>query len=334
MLHFEAKISENAHMIMPAARILDFSEIPVVDIGPLVRGESRRESETVDAIARACQNVGFMYVRNHGMPTAALNDLVDRAKLFFALPTAKKKSVAVEDSPQFRGYLPLEYTGNEGEKGKNLQEGFMIMHERPLDAFPMHGPNQWPSALPSLRPAMRIYFGEMEKLAKPLMHGIAMALGLKSDFLDNFHRNPMSVLKLNHYPPQEIMDETEIIGVGGHCDGGSFTILWQDSLGGLEVRNKSGDWVGVPPIANTFVINIANLLQRWTNGRFSSTEHRVINRYGKDRYSIAFFVYPSHSTVIEPIVDQSRGEYEPVVCGEDMLTYFRRVYPQRAAGSA
>ena len=144
----------------------------------------------------------------------------------------------------------------------------------------------------------------------------------------------MSVLKLNHYPPQEIMDETEIIGVGGHCDGGSFTILWQDSLGGLEVRNKSGDWVGVPPIANTFVINIANLLQRWTNGRFSSTEHRVINRYGKDRYSIAFFVYPSHSTVIEPVVDQSRGEYEPVVCGEDMLTYFRRVYPQRAAGSA
>jgi isopenicillin N synthase-like dioxygenase len=316
-------------MIMPAARILDFSEVPVIDIRSLVRGERQHEARTIDAIARACQDVGFMYVQNHDVPGPVLNRLVEQAKLFFALPTPEKDSVAVADSPQFRGYLPLEYTGNEGEKGKNLQEGFMIMHEQPLGGFPMHGPNQWPKALPSLRAAMSDYFVVMEKLASPLMHGLAMALGHKRDFFDDFHRNTMSVLKLNHYPPQEIMDETEIIGVGGHCDGGTFTILWQDSLGGLEVRNKSGNWVGVPPMDGTFVINIANLLQRWTNGRFSSTEHRVINRYGKDRYSIAFFVYPAHSAVVRPVVDESRGEFEPVVCGEDMLTYFRRVYPQR-----
>jgi isopenicillin N synthase-like dioxygenase len=321
-------------MIMPAARILDFSEIPVVDIAPLVRGDKRNEAGTVQAIARACQDIGFMYVRNHDVPAAKLSRLVEQAKLFFASPMVEKKRVAVEDSPQFRGYLPLEYTGNEGEKGKNLQEGFMIMHEQPFGSFPMHGRNQWPDALPFLRPAMQDYFNAMEKLATPLMHGFAVALGLKSDFFDDFHHDPMSVLKLNHYPPQQILDETEMIGVGGHCDGGSFTILWQDTLGGLEVRNKSGDWVGVPPIEGTFVINIANLLQRWTNGRFSSTEHRVINRYGKDRYSIAFFVYPSHSTIIAPVVDQSRGEFEPIICGEDMLTYFRRVYPQRAAAGA
>jgi isopenicillin N synthase-like dioxygenase len=321
-------------MIMPTARILDFSEITVVDIGPLVRSERKHEARTIDAIARACQDIGFMYVRNHGAPSASLDGLVEQAKLFFALPTAEKMRVAVESSPQFRGYLPLEYTGNEGEKGKNLQEGFMIMHERPLDSFPMHGPNQWPPALPSLRPAMWDYFAAMESLAAPLLHGFAMALGLDRDFFDGCHRRPMSVLKLNHYPPQQIMDETEIIGVGGHCDGGSFTILWQDSLGGLEVRNKSGDWVGVPPIDGTFVINVANLLQRWTNGRFSSTEHRVINRYGKDRYSIAFFVYPASDIVVRPVVDQSQGELEPVVCGEDMLTYFRRVYPQREIRAA
>ena len=318
-------------MIMPAARILDFSEVPVVDIGPLVHGKSSGEARTVDAIARACQDVGFMYVRNHNVSAWALNRLIEQARRFFALSTPDKMSVAVENSPHFRGYLPLEYTGNEGEKGKNLQEGFMIMHERPLDAFPIHGPNQWPRALPSLHSAMWDYFTAMENLAAALLHGFALALGLKRDFFDSFHRCPMNVLKLNHYPPQEIMDETEIIGVGGHCDGGSFTILWHDSLGGLEVRNKRGDWVGVPPIAGTFVINIANLLQRCTNGRFSSTEHRVINRYGKDRYSIAFFVYPAHDTIISPVVDQARGDFAPVVCGNDMLTYFRRVYPQRAA---
>lgn len=321
-------------MIMPAARILDFSEVPVIDAGPLVRGQSAREARTVDAIARACEDVGFMYVRNHDVPGSVRDRLVTQAKLFFDLPTAEKNSVAVEASPQFRGYLPLEYTGNEGEKGKNLQEGFMIMHEQPLGPFPMHGPNQWPRALPSLRPAMWDYFAAMEQLAAPLMQGFALALGQPRDFFDGCHRDPMSTLKLNHYPPQEIMDETEIIGVGGHCDGGSFTILWQDSLGGLEVKNKRGDWVGVPPMESTFVINIANLLQRWTNGRFSSTEHRVINRYGKDRYSIAFFVYPSHSTVIRPVVDQSRGLLDPVVVGDDMLTYFRRVYPQRSHASA
>src|ERR1041385_6696707 len=99
-------------MIMPAARILDFSEIPVIDIAPLIDGDTRRETETVAAIARACQDVGFFYVRNHGVPTATRDRLVAQAKLFFALPAAEKKSVSVEDSPQFRGYLPLEYTAN------------------------------------------------------------------------------------------------------------------------------------------------------------------------------------------------------------------------------
>src|ERR1041385_1249694 len=276
-------------MIMPAARILDFSEIPVIDIAPLLDGNTRRETETVAAIARACQDVGFFYVRNHGVPTATRARLVAQAKLFFALPSVEKKSVSVEDSPQFRGYLPLEYTGNEGEKGKNLQEGFMVMHDRPRDAFQMHGTNQWPKALPSLQPAMWDYFGAMETLAGPLTHGFAMALGLKRDFFDHAHMDPMSVLKLNHYPPQPPMDESEIIGVGGHCDGGSFTILWQDSLGGLEVRNKSGEWVGVPPVENTFVINIANLLQRWTNGRFSSTDRkstRLNSSHGYISYAV------------------------------------------------
>lgn len=317
-------------MVTLATRVLDFSEIPVVDLEPLSTDRGSIQS-VVREIERACEDVGFMYIRNHGVSAATLSWIVDQATRFFALPTEEKASVSVAESPQFRGYLPLDYTGNEGEKGKNLQEGFMIMHEKPLGPFIMHGPNQWPKALPSLRPAMEGYFVEMEKLASSLLHVFAMAVGEKREFFDKFHKHdPMNVLKLNHYPPQEVVDETEIIGVGGHCDGGSFTILWQDSLGGLEVRNKSGEWVGVPPIEGTFVINVGNLLQLWTGGRFSSTEHRVINRYGKDRNSIAFFVYPSQETVILPIDERSGTKLDPVVCGEDMLTYFRRVYPQRA----
>src|SRR5579885_590336 len=116
-------------MIMPAARILDFSEIPIIDAGPLVRGDRAAEPATIEQIARACEDVGFMYVRNHDVPRPVLERLVSEAQRFFALLAADKQCVAVEDSPQFRCYLPLEYTGNEGEKGKNLQEGFMVMHE-------------------------------------------------------------------------------------------------------------------------------------------------------------------------------------------------------------
>jgi isopenicillin N synthase-like dioxygenase len=320
-------------MILPASRVLDFSEIPVVDVAPLM-APGADVSGVIDEIARACTDVGFMYIRNHGVQKGVLDKLIAQSGSFFSLPTAAKMDVSVESSPQFRGYLPLEYNGDEGEKGKNLQEGFMVMHDRPKDSFQMHGPNQWPVQLPALRPAMLEYFEAMEALAAPLLRGFSMALGLAPNRFDAWHRDPMSVLKLNHYPPQEITDESDLIGVGGHCDGGSFTILWQDSQGGLEVMNKRGDWVGVPPIDGTFVINIANLLQRWTNGRFASTEHRVINRFGKDRYSIAFFVYPGAATVVSPLVDQAAGTFGPVVCGEDMLTYFRRVYPQRPPATA
>jgi isopenicillin N synthase-like dioxygenase len=124
------------------------------------------------------------------------------------------------------------------------------------------------------------------------------------------------------------MNDAYMLGVGGHTDFSAFTILWQDDLGGLEVLNKSGEWVGVPPIEDTFVINIGDLMQVWTNGRFSSTEHRVINRYGKDRNSIAFFVDPVYSTKVEPLVDRS-GNYEPVVSGDHIYAQFRRIYPQR-----
>jgi isopenicillin N synthase-like dioxygenase len=317
-------------MVVPASRILDFSEAPVVDIGALVAGDEKRIPGVVAAIAAACEQVGFMYVRNHGVDATVVSATVEAAKAFFALPVGQKMQVAIENSPQFRGYLPLEYTGEEGPSGKNLQEAFVVMHERPLDDRALlYGPNQWPAQAPGLRAAMERYFAAMEALAYKMLPGFAAALGLPPTFFEADFRQPMMILKPNHYPPQEITDETEMIGVGGHCDGGGFTILWQDNQGGLEIRNKSGEWVGVPPIEGTFVINIGNMLQRWTNGRFSSTEHRVINRYGADRYSIAFFADPNYFTSISAVVDKTGNDDPPIICGEYLYKNYRRIYPQR-----
>jgi isopenicillin N synthase-like dioxygenase len=321
-------------MVVPAKRIMNFSEAPIVDIGPLVRGDKAEIPDVVQNIQRACEGIGFMYVKNHGVARATLDAMVSEAKAFFDLPVDQKLSVAVEQSRQFRGYLPLEYTGNEGPEGKNLQEAFIIMHERGLDSSNLlDGPNQWPAALPTIKPAMLHYFAAMEDLAFKLLPGFALSLGLPGNYFTEAFTKPIMVLKPNHYPPQKIADETQIIGVGGHCDGGGFTILWQDNLGGLEIKNKSGEWIGVPPIKDTFVINIGNLLQRWTNGRFSSTEHRVINRFGKDRYSIAFFADPNYHTLIGPIVDKKNNDDLPIVCGEYLYKNYERIYPQRSAVS-
>ena len=317
---------------LPKTRKLDFSEIPLVDIGPLTDGNEKASGKVIADIARACQDVGFMYVKNHGVSPKALRQLQQEVEVFFDLPHAEKMSVAVENSPQYRGYLPAEYTGEEGEKGKNLQEGFIYLPDRPIGAAPLYGPNEWPAARPNLRPAMLDYFGKMEKLSLRPPPAFARSLGLAPDhFAASFDDSAMMMLKLNHYPPQEVMNENEMMGVGGHTDFSAFTIFWQDNLGGLEVLNKSNEWVGVPPIEDTFVINIGDLMQIWTNGRFSSTEHRVINRYGKDRNSIAFFVNPKYAVVVEPQVDRGAAATKPLVSGEHIYAQFRRIYPQRRA---
>ena len=121
----------------------------------------------------------------------------------------------------------------------------------------------------------------------------------------------MSLLKLNHYPPQDSPESVKHIGVVPHSDSGAFTILWQDDGDGLEIENKSGEWIGAPSIPGTFVINIGNVMQIWTDGRFSSTPHRVINRGGRDRYSIPFFVNPGAGAPIGPLQNQASESAEP-----------------------
>lgn len=316
-------------MTMPPSRRLGFSEVPVVDIGPLVAGGPERARSTVDALARACGEVGFVQVTNHGVPKAALGKLVDEAARFFALPIEEKMKVAIENSPRFRGYLPLKYKG-EVDEGTNLQEAFIVFHERPADGgSPMNGPNQWPAGMPVFKAAMLAYFAAVEKLARALLPGFAAALGFRRDFFDTMFEDPMTMLKLNHYPAQEAPKHDKEIGVVGHADSGGFTILWQDQVGGLEVLNKVGEWVVVPPIEGAYVINIGDMMQIWTGGRFSSTPHRVVNRYGKDRYSIPFFVNPNYRTVVRPLIGEPSPDFKPFVSGEYQTAVYRRIYPQR-----
>jgi isopenicillin N synthase-like dioxygenase len=173
---------------------------------------------------------------------------------------------------------------------------------------------------------MRALWAALEAPANALRRGFALALGLAADFFDPMFAAPQSLLKLNHYPPQPPPERESEIGVVGHSDFGGFTILWQDDNGGLEVQSKNGDWVGAPPIPDTFVINLGNVMQIWTNGRFSSTPHRVINRSGNDRYSVPLFVNPSYDVPITPLIGEAATDPAPRFA-DYQIDVWRRVFP-------
>ena len=270
--------------------------------------------------------MGFFYVHGHGVAPGLITELREQASLYFNQPMAEKMKLAI--TPQMRGYLPLDYSSYEGEEraAKSHQEGFWVGYDRAFSSErPMEGRNVWPDHPPGLKRAMLNYFEAVERLSRALQRGFAMAFGLGEAGLDAHFVDPMSLLKLNHYPPQDAPESVKHIGVVPHSDSGAFTILWQDDGDGLEIENKNGEWIGAPSIPDTFVINIGNVMQIWTDGRFSSTPHRVINRGGRDRYSIPFFVNPGPAAPIGPLNSQAAEPAEPF--SKYIQQRLRRTFP-------
>lgn len=318
-------MNDERKLPLSIAEVLDFSEIPLIDAGGLRAGAP--DARTIAALERACTDVGFFYLCNHGVAPHLIDALAAQAARFFARPMAEKQTLTV--NPRMRGYLPLDYVSLVGEPGGGVssQEGFFIGYERPPTAAnPLDGPNVWPASEPGLAPAMRACMAALAEPAAALLRGFALALGFAADRFAPLFSTPQSLLKLNHYPPQPPPERESEIGVVGHCDSGGFTILWQDDNGGLEVQSKNGDWVGAPPIPGTFVINLGNVMQIWTNGRFSSTPHRVINRSGTDRYSIPLFVNPNFDAPIAPFDGGADADPAPRFA-EYQIDVWRKIFP-------
>ncbi len=312
-------------MAIPESRRLSFDEVPVVDVGPLMEGEQHQP--TIDEIRSACRDVGFLYVQSHGVAQSTIDSLLAAAREFFQQPMEEKMRVALNE--RMRGYLPLYYRSYEGEEraATSHQEGFWIGHDRPMDArSPLDGPNVWPDGFPELKRAMHAYFDEIDPLRLTLQRAFSVALDLEPDTFDNVFDRSLSRLKLNHYPPQYDEVTENNIGVVPHSDSGGFTILWQDENGGLEIQSKSGVWVGAPPIPDTMVVNLGQIMQMWTNGEFSATPHRVINRHGADRYSIPLFVNPNSDTVIRALTAPF-DSFEPFEYGEYQRRSWQRSFP-------
>ncbi|MEN6543481.1 2-oxoglutarate and iron-dependent oxygenase domain-containing protein [Parvibaculum sp.] len=289
-----------------SAKKLDFDSIPLIDIADLTHPDRARRETVARKIGEACEHVGFFYVTNHGVPQALLDAIYGVADRFFAMPTEEKLKVDIHKADRHRGYVPVGglHADAHNTGSHDLQEGFELSLELPetdpdyLAGNPMYGPNVWPEHPADFKEIANGYYSEMISLGRRLFGGFALALGLEESWFEPKIEKPMGQLRVLYYPPQAGTVDPNQIGIGAHTDYECFTILAQ-SEHGLQVQNRKGEWIAAPPIPGAFVVNIGDCMQRWTNDRFRSTVHRVINLSGKKRYSLAFFYGANYHATIE-----------------------------------
>jgi isopenicillin N synthase-like dioxygenase len=268
--------------------------LPVIDISGLDRALPTRQAVARE-LHKACAETGFFYIRGHGIPDALIEEVFAQSRMFFALAPEQKLGLNAENTPCRHGYEPLRVQTLEPGTPPDLKEGFLLGLDLPADHPAVledagnYGPNQWPADLPRFRATMTAYLAETLKLSRLLMQGLALALDLPQDYFGEFCTMPISTLRLLHYPPQPPNPDPGEKGCGAHTDWGAITVLLQDSAGGLEALSADGSWIPASPIPGSFVVNIGDLFARWTNNLYRSTVHRVINRSGRDRYSVPFF---------------------------------------------
>jgi len=273
--------------------------LPVIDLAGF---EGPAFARIAAEIAEACRTVGFFYIFNHGVPETLMRDAFARSAAFFALPPAEKAALSMDRVGGNRGYAALGREALDPARGADLKEAFNVGLDLAPDdpellaGVPFRTLNAWPKD-PAFRTTMLAYFEACCGLSNSLHRAFAQDLGLPLDhFRDKLDR-PMATLRILHYPATA----TEEIGAGEHTDWGNITLLATDDVGGLEVRTRAGDWIAAPPMPGAFVVNIGDCLMRWTNDIYVSTPHRVINRSGRERYSIAFFFDPNPEALVEAI---------------------------------
>ncbi|KAL2847159.1 Clavaminate synthase-like protein [Aspergillus pseudoustus] len=331
---------------------VDFETIPIIDLSKLHAFNFQERQKLAQEIDRACTQVGFFYIKNHGISEDLINGVQEAARRFFSLPDKEKMKIYLGNSKKFRGYSPLY-----GEKSSNpeleeegqdipagaLSEAFDIGYELsgdmqkgpddrlPPDTFGLLGENQWPeeSVTPGFRATYLRYFAEALELSRALMRIFALALGQKEDFFDPMMKFPGVTSRMLHYPPQPVQG-LEIPGLAAHTDYECFTILAQDSVAALQVLNNRGEWVLAPPIPGTLIVNISDTLSFWSNKRFKSTIHRVANLSGEERYSIPLFFGVDYDCTISALKNQVSEDNppckEPFKAGEHVRWKLSKAY--------
>ncbi|OTB13882.1 hypothetical protein K445DRAFT_63899 [Daldinia sp. EC12] len=309
--------------------------IPVIDISGYLAGDLPRTTAIANELNAACRAPGFFQIVGHDIPAELRTRLFDKVIQFYELPTAKKSALSHTLSVNgARGYEAVGAVTLEGDF-VDQKEGFMIGPETPPGRL-LHGSNLWPeeSDSPGFRSTMEEYFASVQSLSVKMFRLLALSLGLDEYYFDTFANSPdsISMCRIHRYPRGTAKSAEHSRGTGAHTDFGAMTLLLQDNIGGLEVFHRpTSTWHPVPYVEDAYIVNIGDMMERWTNGRYMSTMHRVITpASNNDRYSVVLFnegvldqVIECIPTCIEP------GEvplYQPITAEAHLRKRYETMY--------
>jgi isopenicillin N synthase-like dioxygenase len=319
-------------------------DFPVVDISSFASAPRSTKQSLAIRVDEVCRRTGFLAVVEHRIPEEVIAGARSTAKRFFDLPLVKKLEVKMPHVGYPYGYAPLQTEALAGSLGDetppDLKESFSI---GPLDRLPVDSeypdldfrfaPNLWPTEPIELKAAWSAYYRAMSKLAARLMQIFAVALDLQEDFFEDKFDQHSSAMRALNYPRQSTPPKPGQLRAGAHTDYGSMTVLLSEDPGGLEIYTPEGEWLAVPSLPGAFIINIGDLLARWTNDRWVSTLHRVVcpppDEGGpQQRQSIAFFHQPNWDAEIcclpTCLAPGEKARYAPVSSGAHLRKKFRR----------
>jgi isopenicillin N synthase-like dioxygenase len=321
-------------------------DVPIIDVGPFRHGDAAARRAVADQVGGAIEGIGFLVITGHGVDPALVGRVQGVSRDFFDLPLAQKARVLRPAPDITRGYIPIEAESVGRSQGVDvpgdLNESMMI---GPVDvgddayfSGPAAGrhfhPNLWPEQPTGLRALYEEYFRTMGAIAADLMAMFALALRLPEGFFVPHIDRHISRLRVRNYPAPELPPKPGQLRAGAHCDYGSLTILrTENKPGGLQVVNAAGDWVDVPLVPESFIVNIGELMARWTNGRWKANLHRVVNPPAETaavsrRLSLVFFHNPNYDAPVAALPGTvAPGEsprYAPTTSGEHLRAQFVR----------
>ncbi|XP_072981061.1 azadirone synthase LFS-like isoform X2 [Typha angustifolia] len=297
--------------------------------------------KSVAVLKQACLDSGFFYVVNHGINQEFMDEVFAQSKKFFDLPINEKMKLL--RNKKNRGYTPIhdEILDPDNQVNGDYKEGYYIGIELPEDDLeahkPFYGPNQWPSKdlLPRWREVMEQYHNEALRVAQAVSRIIALALNLDVSFFDKPEMlgKPIATLRLLHYEGKVSNPAKGVYGAGAHSDFGLITLLATDDVAGLQIcKDKSAQtqvWENIAPLKGAFIVNLGDMLERWSNCIFRSTLHRVVLD-GRERYSIAYFVEPSHECLVECLPscksEANPPKFPPVTCATYLFKRYKETH--------